>query len=318
MVDKDKELPDAPIVLTPLRKHARSPFFNRSRWTSTELSFTEQPAARPSEGLVRWIFTVPALIIMFLTFAMATILLLYLTAIRHVPNPTGGFDRSAIFVSGPASNVLLGLTITTVSTHLVSISAPFLLSVSGYCVAGKWLQEQEFPRQTRVPLPTPLQYGFMVKMLTTSNISSVWQAGRYLRESKRRIRFPRAFYLAFVLTSVVLGLSYSLILADIWLHGSTFMVEGITTATAQDASLGVAFNNSICAGSLACLTDKGSWASQREVIQTGLLIAANSSDTLSVITLSNASDLAISCPKIGRPILNIPSAVLRNQGPVYQ
>lgn len=120
MVDNDKDLPNAPIVLTPLRKHARSPFFNKSRW-SRELFFTEQPAGKPSEGRARWVFMVPALIIMLLAFAMATILLLYLVAIRRVPNPTGLPDPSAIFLSEPTSDTLLALTITTVSVSALKL-----------------------------------------------------------------------------------------------------------------------------------------------------------------------------------------------------
>ncbi|KAJ7940236.1 hypothetical protein B0H13DRAFT_3526 [Mycena leptocephala] len=208
----DKALPDAPEILTPLRKNSQStPFFNRNQpspflnrtaspffnrhWSHKELTF-QSPTAIPSDGRPRWIFTLPALVIALLTFVMATMLLVYLVAIRRVPDPSGS-DTSAIYVSELATDTLVGLAITTVATHMVSISVPFLISVAAYCVAGKWLREQEFPRQTRTAFPTlSSRYGFMIKMLATSKITSVIEAGRYYRESKRTIQFPLAFQLA--------------------------------------------------------------------------------------------------------------------------
>ncbi|KAJ7137735.1 hypothetical protein C8R44DRAFT_868114 [Mycena epipterygia] len=291
VVDNDKELPDAPPMLTPLRKHQPSPFFNRSRW-SRELSFTQQPAAKPSEGRLRWVFTLPALVISLLVFAIATILLLYLVTLRQASVS----DGSAIFVSELATNTLLGLTISTVATHTVSISVPFLVSIAAYCVAGKWLKEQEFPSQTRVALPTPLQYAFMVKMLATSNVIPVFQAGRYMRASRGRIRTPRTFHLALALTSLILGLSYSLILADVWLHGASSVVEETFTTAVRSVSFGVAFNDSVCT-TKPCLNSTAGWAANAPwITQAGLLVATNSSTALSVMTISNASDLAIVVP----------------------
>ncbi|KAJ6502108.1 hypothetical protein C8R45DRAFT_1092003 [Mycena sanguinolenta] len=316
----EKGLPEAPEHLTPLRKHQPSPFFNRtqsspflnrsaspffdrSRWNTRELTFS-QPAARPSDGTLRWIFPLPALVIALLTFVLATVFLLYLVAIRRVPDP-GGSDTSAIFVSELAADTLIGLVISTIATHTVSISVPFLIYVAAYCVAGKWLEEQEFPPQTRTALPTPLQYAFMVKMLTTATITSVFQAGRYVREWRRRIQFPRAFHLALALATLILGLSYSLILADIWLHGASSVVH--VQGTVQVASVlpvGLAFNQSVCTTSNACLNDTTGWASKAPwVIQTGLRIAANNTAPFSVVTLNNASDLAVVVPSLPDPSL---------------
>lgn len=50
----------------------------------------------------------------------------------------------------------------------------------------------------------------MVKMLTTSNVTSVYGAGRYMKAARRNIRFPRSFQVALALTSLIIGLSYSL------------------------------------------------------------------------------------------------------------
>ncbi|KAJ6531274.1 hypothetical protein B0H19DRAFT_1384480 [Mycena capillaripes] len=309
----DKELPDAPEILTPLRKHEPSAFFNRdrqsspffnrsaspflprSRWGERELTF-QQPTSKPSDGRLRWLFALPALVITLLTFSLATILLLYFAVIHRVPDP-GGSDASAIFVYQLATDTLVGLTITTVATHTVSISVPFLISVAAYCVAGKWLREQEFPHQTRVALPTPLQYAFMVKMLATARVTSVYQAGRYLRESRGTIQFPRAFHLALGLTSLILGLSYSLILADIWLHGVSSIGQRTIERTVPSLSLGVAFNESVCTSPQACLNDTAGWAFDSPwVTQTGLLVAANTPAPFSVVTLDNASDLAVVVP----------------------
>ncbi|KAJ7286230.1 hypothetical protein C8J57DRAFT_1287075 [Mycena rebaudengoi] len=290
----EKELPDAPATLTPLRKHQPSPFFNRSHW-SRDLAFTEQPL-QPSHGRLRWIFTLPVLFITLLSFAMATIFLLYLVILSRVPNP-GGFPGSAIFTSQFGTAPLLGLTLSTIATHIVSLSVPFLVSAAAYCVAWKWLADQEFPHPMRVAVPTPLQYGLIVKMLTVPSIGSVYQAGHYLRVWRGEIRFPRTFHLALALTSLILGLAYLLILADIWLHAASSVVQ--STSTIPRVSFGVAFNESVCIGLPACLNGTQGWASGEPwVPQVGLRIASNSSDTsLSVITVNNASDLAIVVPK---------------------
>ncbi|KAJ6490609.1 hypothetical protein C8R47DRAFT_452957 [Mycena vitilis] len=306
----EKDLPDAPEILTPLRKHQSSPFnFNRDKQPSPffnrgaspflprqraarELTF-QQPPDTPSDGRPRWIFTFPALVIALLTFALATILLLYLAVLRRVSNP----DGSALFVSELATDTLVGLTITTVATHTVSISVPFLISVAAYCVAGKWLSEQEFPPQTRVALPTPLQYAHMVSILATPKITSVYQAGRHLQESRKTIQVPRAFHLALALTALIMGLSYSLILADIWLHGASSIVQQTLESAVPSTAFAVSFNASVCTSSNACLNDTAGWAFKAPwVTQTGLLIAANSSADLAVITLNNASDLAVVVP----------------------
>ncbi|KAJ7217173.1 hypothetical protein GGX14DRAFT_541754 [Mycena pura] len=286
-MDVDKELPNAPIVLTPLRKHQPSPFFSTSHCSrEPRLSFTQQS----SHARLRWIYTLPALAIALLVFILATILLLYLAAFRRVPafGDSDSESESAVFVSERPVGKLLGLTITTVSTHIVAISVPLLISVAAYCVAEKWLAEQEFPRQTRAALPTPLQYGFMVKMLATSSIVSVYQAGRYARASKGVVRIPRAFHLALAMSSIILGHSCALILADIWLHAASSIVQGTVTTAVRNVSFGVAFNESACTGSHACLSNTGVWAAtQPWIIHTGLLVAANAATSFSVITLNN-------------------------------
>ncbi|KAF7363830.1 hypothetical protein MSAN_01041000 [Mycena sanguinolenta] len=312
----EKVLPEAPEHLAPLRKHQSSPFFNRTQ-SSPFLNRSASPFFdRPSDGRLRWIFPLPALVIALLTFVLATVFLLYLSVIRRVPDP-GGSDISAIFVSELAADTLIGLVISTIATHTVSISVPFLIYVAAYCVAGKWLGEQEFPRQTRTALPTPLQYAFMVKMLTTTNIASVFQAGRYVREWRRSIQFPRAFHLALALTTLILGLSYSLILADIWLHGASSIVQGTGTVLAESIlPVGLTFNQSVCTTSNACLNDTAGWASKAPwVTQTGLRIAANNSAAFSVVTINNASDLAVVVPTLSDPslMLETPSFGVRAQ-----
>jgi hypothetical protein len=57
----------------------------------------------------------------------------------------------------------------------------------------------------------------MVKMFTTSSVTSVFQAGQYMRAWKPTIQFPRAFHLALTLTTLILGLSYSLMFVFILL-----------------------------------------------------------------------------------------------------
>ncbi|KAK7038081.1 hypothetical protein R3P38DRAFT_3391465 [Favolaschia claudopus] len=321
-LSSDKALPDAPDILTPLRKHqsspffnrAQSPFFDRSRWNARrELTF-KQPKPAPSNGRLRWIFPLPALIIALVTFAMATVLLLYLVAMRRVHD--SGISE-AIVVSEIGTNTLVGLTISTVSTHLVSISVPFLIYVAAYCVAGTWLSEQEFPRQSRPAQPTPLQYAHMVKMLSSPNIASIFQAARHSRQWRQTVRFPRAFHLTLMLTVLIFGLSYSLILADIWLHGASSIVQLTVTSNDRISPVRLAFNESVCTTSNACLNNNRGWASDAPwVIQTGLAIAANDSTApFSIVNLDNASGVAAVVPSLQDPslIYETPSFGVRAQ-----
>ncbi|KAF7311360.1 hypothetical protein MKEN_01037900 [Mycena kentingensis (nom. inval.)] len=287
-VNFEKSLPDAPALLTPQRKTRGTsplPFFHPKRAALREQRLTFRKKSiqpLPVLGRMRWTFPFPALFIAVLVFILATFLLLYLAVFGRVPTP----DHSAIYVSEPLTRTLLGLTLTTISTHAVSITVPFLLSVVAYSVAGKWVREQDEPNPTHVPLPTPLQYGLIAKMLTKANIPSAMQAGQYLRLARGRIRVPRAFYLALGYTSLILGLSLALILVDVWIHAAVSVDFPISRD--RGASFTIAFNESACSGS--CLNDT---ATQSK----GLRIASNSSEDLAIVTLSDASDLAVVVPQ---------------------
>ncbi|KAJ7085695.1 hypothetical protein B0H15DRAFT_364628 [Mycena belliarum] len=198
--DHEKELPEAPALLTPLRKHAPSPFFPGRRF-----AFTSQPLPPPTHGRLHWALPLPALLVALLVSALATVLLLYLLVLHR---GTGAVAAAAFILVSDPTHALLGLTISTLATHTASISAPLLVSVVGYCVADTWIKEQTFPHQTRVALPTPIQYAHMVQLLVTARPASVYRGGIYLRN--RRTRVPRAFRLALGLTGLVLGLSYTL------------------------------------------------------------------------------------------------------------
>ncbi|KAJ7074103.1 hypothetical protein C8F01DRAFT_1242374 [Mycena amicta] len=315
-VNFEKRLPEAPLLLTPQRKDRRASPLMFLKRTANEprLTFKKQLEEQRSLGRMRWTFAFPALVIAILVFLVATFLLLYITVFGNVPNLIA--DPSAIYVSQLPTRALLGLTITTVSTHIVSISAPFLISVVAYCVAGKWLQEQESPNPRRAALPTPLQYGFMVKMLTTSSIAAVIQAGQYMHAAKG-IRIPRAFHLAMGLTSLILGLSFSLILADVWLHAASSIVPGGILIDSHLSSFGAVFNESVCANDHggSCLNDIAGWAStQPWITQNGLLVAANASSDFATITLNDAADLAIVVPRSTTPMdFQAPSFGVRAQ-----
>ncbi|KAJ7461526.1 hypothetical protein FB451DRAFT_1371252 [Mycena latifolia] len=214
----DKALPEAPAMLTPLRKHAPSPFFPGRR-----LTFTSQPPPPPTHGRLHWALPLPALLVFLLVFLLATFFLLFLVVLRRVPGAAAA-DASVFSVYEPTHG-LLGLTISTIATHTASLSAPLLISIAGYCVAGTWLKEQTFPSTTRVAVPTPLQYAHMVQLLTTARPTAVCRAGLYLRA--RRTRVPRAFRIALALTALVLGLSYALVLVDVWLHAAASASSGV-------------------------------------------------------------------------------------------
>ncbi|KAF7295516.1 hypothetical protein MIND_01091600 [Mycena indigotica] len=309
-VDFEKQLPDVPPLLTPQRKVRRaSPLmFLKKTVKKSRLTFTKQPDSTAPAGL-RWHFIFPALIISFLVFVVATALLLFVTFGRS--SIATALDPWAIHVSRLPQ---LGLMITTVSTHMVAISVPFLVSVMAYCVAGSWIDEQKSANTARRVTPTPLQYAYIVKLLTTASITSVFEAGRYINAAKNHIRIPRAFYLALRLTSTVLGLSFLLILADVWLHAtvSVVSISLIPSSLAVDenrrTAFGIVFNESVCAFQGSACLDAG-WASGEPwIVQKGLRVAANTSEDLAVVTINGT---AVVIPSARFSDLQFPSFGLR-------
>ncbi|TFK65030.1 hypothetical protein BDN72DRAFT_846112 [Pluteus cervinus] len=265
----------------------------------------------------------------------ATVILLWLTVIHGIPETPGestitsAFKVGAFLTSegtkmnddGTVTGKLVGLTMTTITTQLVALSSPFLVAMMAYCVAGVWLEEQQHPIDGGSNLPTPLQYGLLMKLSSTAGVMSLYETGKYFlfRRTKTREALPFLLTTAFISVFTIYGLTHLLTLADLWLHLTSATVLHNTTTPFSPVSLdyrfGVTVNETLCIPDRTyvtpCLVEHDGWAATFPyVAKNGMLISSNASSTspsdvapdspiqssLSVITLKDAEDLAVIVP----------------------
>ncbi|TFK65028.1 hypothetical protein BDN72DRAFT_901056 [Pluteus cervinus] len=279
----------------------------------------------------------------------ATVILMWLTVLRGIPATpgeaaiisalkTGAFlttEGTKMNDDGTVNGKLVALTMTTVTSQLVAISSPFLVAMMAYCVAGAWLDEQQHPNDGGTNLPTPLQYGLLVKLSSTAGIMALYDTGKYFlsRGKKKREALPSLLTVAFVSVILIYGLTHVITITDLWLHLTSATILHNSTVPFSPISLdvdpngndfrfGVAFNDSLCntegpgIPTTVCLTEFRGWAASFPYVATaGMLISSNTSSTssldaisgissqhpLSVITLSDEQDLAVLVPSSVNP-----------------
>ncbi|TFK66285.1 hypothetical protein BDN72DRAFT_844562 [Pluteus cervinus] len=250
------------------------------------------------------ILLLPALLFIFLSAGLGAFLLLWLIVIHDTPGPVlkSAWEQGAFIVNegtkvsedGTETANPLGLTISTVTTNIVSISAPFLVGLAGYCVAGMWLRGQEKDVDDDSDLPTPLQYGLLVKLSSAPGLNSIYAGIRYLYLKKpRSVAAPRFISMAFALGVIIYLVTHLISIADISIHYTTSAVVQNTTKAFipdTDKSLyGVAYNDT-----------STNFLLEPSIQKLGLLIAANASSStpahLSVISLHDEEDLAVVVP----------------------
>ncbi|KAJ7473627.1 hypothetical protein B0H11DRAFT_2036627 [Mycena galericulata] len=224
-----KDLPVPPSVLQPLRKHE----------TTGKAPPPRRRTEPPPQGL-GWLVVVPGLIVALLSAGLATCLCIYLALRRDATAPSflHGFYVDEV---RDGESPLFGLLASTIITNVVwLLGCPILVSMAGYCVAGSWLSHQQHPRSERPNLLTPLQYvrrafphpllistpryGLLFKLLSSPGPASVYQVGSYLVNGKGRVPAPSFFTMAVFLISGVLGITYLISAADIWLHAASAIV----------------------------------------------------------------------------------------------
>lgn len=372
----DQALSQFPLVLQPLRKYPQPPSPKSS--PSESLSDWGKDTFDRQTGRLECFLVLPALVIAILFAASGTLLSLYFSIWRGVPRPAGFMpSQPAFYVSdgGSGNASLLGLTITTVivsinflwniledspstQTHAMWISSLWLVAIAAYCVAGSWIAYQQHSREDGVHSPTPLQfvimlvllnfrltihrYGFILKLLSTPSVGSIYHSGRYILDYRRRVPISPVLCLAFCLVTLIVAENYLiryrfhmhmpvnrmlihyLSLADIYLHATSSMVSVNTTDLLHEPKdFGVAFNESLCHplqsgnGNECSVFAQTDWASADSIfVRRALQIASNSSPfSVSVTTLGNASDLAVVIPSSTDPSLSFeaPSFGVRAQ-----
>ncbi|KAJ7310988.1 hypothetical protein DFH08DRAFT_898300 [Mycena albidolilacea] len=132
-----------------------------------------------------------------------------------------GFYVAEMTAGGEVSP-LFGLLGSTIITNIVwLLGFPVLISMAAYCIAGSWLSYQQRPRSDRPNLLTPLQYGLLFKLLSAPGPASTYEVGAYIARRRPRVPAPAFFTHGFALVVAVLGLTYLISLADLWLHAAS-------------------------------------------------------------------------------------------------
>lgn len=89
------------------------------------------------------------------------------------------------------------------------MTVSFLMALVAYRVAADWLYDQSLATR-QVQLPTPAQYGLLLKLCGSSNISSAWDTCRYLWASKDTApRAPASLKRALLALIFILFLTYT-------------------------------------------------------------------------------------------------------------
>ncbi|KAJ7259295.1 hypothetical protein C8J57DRAFT_1639961 [Mycena rebaudengoi] len=152
----------------------------------------------------------------------------------------GGEDRTTMY----------GLALSSVASHLVSLTTPFVLRVFAYSLDSMWIEQQTRGRDGS--LPTPTQYGHLVGLCASFSLSSVYDAGKYLALGrKKRPSAPMALVAAFSAALVALLINYVLSLSDLWLHATATTFGHTFQTTIPSASLpplGTKINTALCPG----------------------------------------------------------------------
>ncbi|KAK7689541.1 hypothetical protein QCA50_007333 [Cerrena zonata] len=202
-------------------------------------------------------------------------------------------------LGGHGSTHLLGLVIASISARVIGLLTSAVVSFYAYWVARRWLN----PSISTKSLPSSLQYGLLLSLLSNPGLGSLFQAAWYSFKRSKRNRKNKLLTHALIVTTLILGLTYAITGADLWLHAVT-TTSAVTeiTPTSEPFKYGIGQNTCypypdvwVTAG-LPCLLFPGKVPNWNDGIPTrapGMAVASNVSDDLQVITLADANDLAV-------------------------
>ncbi|KAJ6494373.1 hypothetical protein C8R45DRAFT_1095297 [Mycena sanguinolenta] len=103
---------------------------------------------------------------------------------------------------------MYGLALSSLATHLISLTVPFLMSGFAYLLASMWIQTQLHGNVSSLPSPT--QYGHLVSLCSSVSLGSVYDTAKYLSHRRRRPAPSTTLVAAFFATRVALVLTYAL------------------------------------------------------------------------------------------------------------
>ncbi|CUA70722.1 Multidrug resistance protein MdtC [Rhizoctonia solani] len=256
----------------------------------------------------------PTLLVFIMTAGLGITVTAWLLAKNKIPMNkafTAGYflaDEGTKEKDGVHSATLSALTATSFIATFISVTSPILMLLISYYIAHMWVKAQACPSGNSGSVntgPTPLQYGLLIDILNSPSFMSLGKAVYYL--TRRNIRVPAPQYLkeAVILGVLVYLISHLVGLADLWLHATTAAVlyNMPLSNPGPPVVADLNFSETVCdtpgVRGQICGSEPDYWGFGMErqfLTLTGIQVVSNSSTDRRVISLADASDLAIVIP----------------------
>ncbi|KAI0337821.1 hypothetical protein BDW22DRAFT_1363592 [Trametopsis cervina] len=134
-------------------------------------------------------------------------------------------DEGVLLLGGGEDSFLTShftpLLLSSLSSTLVGILSPIIMSLLAYHVAAQWVRDSAPSR--RDALPTPEQYHQVIELVSDASAMTFLRAGwdavhRMRARSRRRAGVARVVWMALGGTAVVLALAWTIRILDLVLH----------------------------------------------------------------------------------------------------
>ncbi|KAJ7156856.1 hypothetical protein C8R43DRAFT_1125433 [Mycena crocata] len=248
---------------------------DRKQEVSASTSTFEKSSAPLEPGPSRrmgFLAILPGLLAVIVSWALATAMLAWLYSRRITDHPSSEdkFFRNALVAiekaAAPKNNddgsvmpesSLYGLTISSLSSTVIRITIPLLMTIFAFLVAADWLSAQDSGRTHA--LPTPAQYGMMVHMFSSTGLKTIYDYSSFFRRPSLAAAQPVAALKKCLFALIVLQVfNYGIIGGDLWLHSRTTSfihrrVSPIPSDFLTSYALGSAINTTKCPGPIASI-----------------------------------------------------------------
>ncbi|KAI0273802.1 hypothetical protein BC834DRAFT_966272 [Gloeopeniophorella convolvens] len=245
----------------------------------------------------------PAILVAVITAGIASALLAWLIVHSSQSSLTEVWQDKAFLldegtkVEGDSGRTarLMGLTISSAASTLVGISSPILISLYAFRAAQAWLKASHRGSSVHdVHLPTPLQYGLLLELLTGGGLTTLFSTSRYFLK-RQNASASRILKQSFVVVVTIYILTHAISGVDLWLHTVTTTITSSTsTPSTTPRQLGIGQNTCppyVPSGLIrVCLMTQGGWAGDP---RPGMLVVSNTSTSLQAITLADHADMAV-------------------------
>ncbi|KZP25690.1 hypothetical protein FIBSPDRAFT_1041294 [Athelia psychrophila] len=238
---------------------------------------------------IPFLVRLPALVIAFGAAGLGGAIIIWVSSRRYDVSTaivSGASFPGKIVVWEPTSlgafsdgSVAVGLIMSSITTQFLSWSGSYLLSIVAYRLGADWYRVSQ-NNGSRNELPTPLQYGMVMDLLSAGGIMTIARSAKYLQRNRGRstLKLLKDAF-AFMITIFLLGRLVGL--TDLILHSTTktTALPGLPGNNTQ--AFGTAFNESAVA-----LGNSG------YIQRQGALAAINSSSTHQIFTLGLDDQMA--------------------------